>query len=167
MVFVDVDAHLKPSLAQPVNESAYRILRAMPENQIVIADLLARLQRDISILIRQYTSIWEIGLYRRWYSRHPEWLRYKTAPATRCSSQKNLFCQYATPTNSLSTKAFSHASSTNTTSSSANPTSPPECTSMMRFDPFCRSENGGSSSCTKPDTPVRQRKMYYRSSQNQ
>jgi TIR domain len=39
-------AHLKPPLAQQVNESVYRILQAMPGNQIAISDLLARLQGE-------------------------------------------------------------------------------------------------------------------------
>ncbi|HEU5381979.1 MAG TPA: TIR domain-containing protein, partial [Ktedonobacteraceae bacterium] len=38
-------AHLKPSLPQQINESVYRIVKAMPGEQIGVADLHARLQK--------------------------------------------------------------------------------------------------------------------------
>lgn len=39
-------AHMKPPLAQQINESVYKILRAMPGKQLATTDLFARLQKD-------------------------------------------------------------------------------------------------------------------------
>lgn len=39
-------AYMKPSLAQQINESVYRILKATPGEQIATLDLLARLQKE-------------------------------------------------------------------------------------------------------------------------
>lgn len=39
-------AHLKPSLAQQINESTYRILQSMPGKQIFVSHLFARLQHE-------------------------------------------------------------------------------------------------------------------------
>ena len=38
-------AHMKPTIAQQINESVYRIVKRIPEKQIVVSDLLARLQK--------------------------------------------------------------------------------------------------------------------------
>ncbi len=51
---------MKPSLPQQVNESVYRILKAMPGKQLVIAELLARLQKEYkqlqSTMLYQYVA---------------------------------------------------------------------------------------------------------------
>src|SRR5450755_1868969 len=53
-------AHMKPSLPQQVNESVYRILKAVPGKQLVIAELLARLQKEYkqlqSAMLYQYVA---------------------------------------------------------------------------------------------------------------
>jgi len=98
-------AHLKPSLAQQVNEAPTG-LRAMPENQIVNADCLLVCKGNISSLIRQYTSTGNLDYIDSGIPGTPGMgCRIKAAQQPVAVPQKKLFCQYATPTNSLSTKA--------------------------------------------------------------
>jgi hypothetical protein len=50
-------AHLKPPVAQQINESVYQILKTMPEQQLVVSDLLALLRKkykNVGSALNQY-----------------------------------------------------------------------------------------------------------------